>query len=72
MNRKQALKDLDKHLSVCKTCPKKLNSTWSSPDYNRLQSYCNHKCKTGLKMRKVALELVKITKARRKQKGVSA
>ncbi|MNC00661.1 hypothetical protein D3C75_479930 [compost metagenome] len=72
MERKDALKDLDAHLSVCKTCPKRTDKKWANPSYNRLQKHCNTKCDTGKRLLRIADVLEDEVKARRKQKGVSA
>jgi hypothetical protein len=72
MNRIQALQELDKHLLVCTTCSTKLNGTWRSVDYNRLQNYCNKECPVGLKMQGVRDTLDDLVREKRMQKGMSA
>lgn len=75
MSRKEALKELDKHLCVCETCPKKQKAGYLSHQHNRFQHYCHNTCKTGKKMRKLADVLDQDIRDRRKlkyQKGVSA
>jgi len=72
MNRADALQELDKHLLVCTTCPTKLNGTWRSVDYNRLQNYCNKECPTGRLMQGVRVTLSDLVKDKRKKKGLIA
>lgn len=72
MERNRVIQEMDKHLEVCKTCPKKLDKRWAHPSYNRLQKHCNEKCPTGKELRKVADDLDQIVKDKRKKKGLSA
>lgn len=72
MERNRVIQQMDKHLEVCKTCPKKLDKRWAHPSYNRLQKHCNEKCPTGRELRKVADDLDQIVKDKRKKKGLSA
>ncbi len=72
MNRDTVIQQMDKHLEVCKTCPKKLDKRWAHPSYNRLQKHCNENCPTGKELRKVADDLDQIVKDKRKKKGMSA
>lgn len=72
MERNRVIQQMDKHLEVCKTCPKKLDKRWAHPSYNRLQKHCNEKCPTGKELRKVADDLDQIVKDKRKKKGLSA
>lgn len=68
MTRKETLQDLDRLLAECKVCPKRNDSKWANPSYNRLQQHCNTKCATGKKLLKIAATLDKEVRARRKQK----
>lgn len=68
MTRKAALQDLDLLLAECKVCPKRNDSKWANPSYNRLQKHCNEKCPTGKELLKIAATLDKEVRVRRKQK----
>jgi len=72
MERNRVIQQMDKHLEVCKTCPKKLDKRWAHPSYNRLQKHYNEKCPTGKELRKVADDLDQIVKDKRKKKGMIA
>lgn len=72
MSRKEAIKQMDELLAVCKVCPKRTDKKWANPSYNRLQKHCNTKCKTGKQLLGIAVVLDKEVRARRKQKGASA
>lgn len=72
MERNRVIQQMDKHLEVCKTCPKKLDKRWAHLSYNRLQKHCNEKCPTGKELRKVADDLDQIVKDKRKKKGMIA
>ncbi|KWX79949.1 zinc-finger domain-containing protein [Paenibacillus jilunlii] len=72
MERKEALKEMDAYLKVCKTCTTRNDKKWANPSYNRLQKHCNTECNTGEKLLRIADVLKDEVRARRKQKGVSA
>lgn len=72
MERDAVIQEMDKHLAVCKICPKKLDKKWAHPSYNRLQKVCNNECPTGRELQKVADDLDQIVRNKRKKKGLSA
>lgn len=72
MSRKETIQTMDCLLATCKTCTKRNDPKWGNPSYNRLQQYCNSKCKTGKDLLKVATALDKEVRARRRKKKVSA